>query len=73
MVRRDFPGVRALAWLRLPAGLALRETLRILRPSWRDSTCGAALRGALRELPWLVRERRVIAPALVRLYRLLHG
>jgi GT2 family glycosyltransferase len=58
------------AWLRRPLWSALGQTLRVVRRAPRD---GAALRGiaqALAGLPWVLRERRVVAPDLERRIRL---
>ncbi|HEX6734543.1 MAG TPA: glycosyltransferase [Azonexus sp.] len=48
------------AWLRRPLASALRETLRRLRAAAHDPGLAHALGGALRGLPWVLRQRRVI-------------
>jgi GT2 family glycosyltransferase len=56
------------AWLRRPVGSALRESARVLGRARRgDALAGAA--AALRGAPWIVRERRVIPPAVERALR----
>jgi len=48
------------AWLRRPAGGALRHTAAVLRSIPRDTASAAALASAVAALPWVIRERRVI-------------
>ena len=47
-------------WLRRPVGRALRRTVWLARSAPRDRTTAAAFAEALRALPWVVRERRVL-------------
>jgi GT2 family glycosyltransferase len=60
-----------VAWLRrrLP-GAALR-TARILRPALADAAVRAGARDALRDTPWIIRERRPVTKELERALRLL--
>jgi GT2 family glycosyltransferase len=58
-----------VAWLRRPAGSALRETWRVLRHSARLRDGMGALGEALGGLHWVLRERRVIPLHLERLRR----
>lgn len=51
-------------WLRRPAPAALRRTVALLRVVPRDLATLAALAEALRGLPWVLRERRVLPPAV---------
>ena len=65
-----------ICWMRLPLMLALRESLRLLRKARRERrerVMIAGLLAALRGLPWALRRRRVLPPAVLRLYRRLHG
>lgn len=50
-----------VAWMRLPLGPALRETLRLCRSAYGRRVLLPALVGALRGLPWVLRKRQVIA------------
>lgn len=52
------------AWLRRPAGSAWRETLLRLRQIAARPELAPALLAALRGLPWILRERRVVPPAV---------
>ena len=52
------------AWLRRPLGSALRRTAQLLARHRREPWAAAALRDALRGLPWVARERRPV-PASV--------
>jgi N-acetylglucosaminyl-diphospho-decaprenol L-rhamnosyltransferase len=52
------------AWLRRPAGPALRETIRALRQSARDRHAAAGLADALRGWPWVLANRKQISPEL---------
>ena len=45
-----------------PAAPALRRTLHLLRTVPRDRTTVSALLDAVRGLPWVLRERRVLPP-----------
>lgn len=76
-VRRDTTRRRALlarnalwtAWLRLPCTAALRETVRLTPRVWREA---GGLRGyceALAGWRWIRRERRVVPPHVVRMWR----
>jgi len=59
------------AWLRLPAPLAIARTMELAPDVWRDA---GGIRGwweALRGLPWALRHRRVIPPAVETMWRLL--
>ncbi|MQA31958.1 glycosyltransferase family 2 protein [Modestobacter roseus] len=49
-------------WLRRPFKPALRRTLHLLRTVPKDRVTARGLLAALRGLPWLVRERRVLPP-----------
>lgn len=49
-------------WLRRPAPVALRRTATLLRQLPRDRTTAAALVEAVRGVPWVLRERRVVPP-----------
>ncbi len=62
-----------LAWMRLPVGLLVRESARLLRAALRDAHARAGWVAALAGLPWVIRQRKVVPPRVVRLYRLLHG
>lgn len=48
------------AWLRRPLPGAVRQTARLIRPIGRDRAVPGALAGAVRGVPWIVRERRVV-------------
>lgn len=50
-----------VAWMRLPLGPAVRETLRLCRSAYGRRRLMPALMGALRGLPWVLRKRQVIA------------
>jgi GT2 family glycosyltransferase len=60
-----------VAWLRLPLASALRRTWRICRASRDGRAAAAALLEAMREAPWVWRERSVMPPQVLRLYRML--
>jgi GT2 family glycosyltransferase len=49
-------------WLRRPLRPALRRTLHLLRTVPRDRVTARGLLAAVRGVPWLVRERRVLPP-----------
>ena len=51
-----------VAWLRRPLGGALRQTLRVLGDGLRDPGLIAGCFDALRGLPWVLRNRRVVPP-----------
>lgn len=59
------------AWLRRPLAGALRRTIALLRSIPRDRASASAVAEALRGVPWVLRERRVIPPAVERGLRLL--
>jgi len=48
------------AWLRRPAPIAARQTLRALGAASRDADARAVLIASLRALPWALRRRRVV-------------
>jgi GT2 family glycosyltransferase len=52
------------AWLRRPAGGALRRTAAVLRSVPRDPASAAAVARAVAGLPWVLRERRVIPASI---------
>lgn len=60
------------AWLRRPLGPALRRTARLV---WERRAAGTwlALAAALEGIPWVLRERRVVPPALERAIALLEN
>ncbi|MDB5727116.1 MAG: hypothetical protein JWQ00_321 [Noviherbaspirillum sp.] len=60
-----------VAWLRLPFASALRQTWRACRASRNGRVAAAALVEALGQAPWVWRERSVMPPDVLRLYRLL--
>jgi GT2 family glycosyltransferase len=49
-------------WLRRPLKPALRRTVHLLRTVPRDRVTARGLLAAVRGLPWVVRERRVLPP-----------
>lgn len=70
--RRD--GIRNTlwtTWLRRPAGSALRRTVWLAGSVPRDRTSVEAFARALRGLPWVLRERRVVPAAVEANLRLL--
>lgn len=58
------------AWLRLPAGAALRESLRMVPALLREGGLVGCVDTA-RGLPWILRERTVIPPTVQQLRRYL--
>jgi GT2 family glycosyltransferase len=65
--RRRLLGIRNtlwFTWLRRPAGPALRRTAELAGTVPRDATSAAAFGAALRGLPWVLRERRPVPPAV---------
>jgi GT2 family glycosyltransferase len=63
--RRRADGIRNTlwtTWLRRPVRPALRRTLHLLRTVPRDRVTARGLLAAVRGIPWLVRERRVLPP-----------
>ena len=61
------------AWLRRPARAAVRKTLDHLRGAPRDRTRLAGAAAAVRGLPWVLTERRVVPPEVERSLRALEG
>jgi len=61
-----------VAWLRLPFFMALRQTARICKSS-STQVVSAALINALREIPWILRRRRVLPRRVLALYEMLEG
>jgi glycosyltransferase involved in cell wall biosynthesis len=61
------------AWLRRPVPGAARHTMAVLRSVPRDRASGVAVARAVRGLPWVLRERRVIPPAVEAGLRLLEA
>lgn len=59
------------AWTRRPPGPALRWTLHVIRQSPADRTTLGGLADALRGLPWALRRRRPLPPAVERRMALL--
>jgi hypothetical protein len=59
------------AWLRRPAGVALAETLRLVRDAVRDRDDRAALGAAARKLPAALRSRHRLPPEVERKVRIL--
>jgi GT2 family glycosyltransferase len=53
-----------LAWLRLSASTAARRTRKVLARAPRDPAARRALADALKGIPWILRERRRLAPAV---------
>jgi N-acetylglucosaminyl-diphospho-decaprenol L-rhamnosyltransferase len=58
-------------WLRRPLPSAAIRTVRLVRRLPRDRITAAGITDALRGLPWVVRERNPVPPAMERGYRLL--
>lgn len=74
--RRRQLGIRNtlwFTWLRRPAGSAWRRTAGLAATVPRDAASAAAFVAAARGLPWVLRERRPVAPALEAQIRLLEG
>jgi GT2 family glycosyltransferase len=61
-----------VAWMRLPWRTALAETRRILRRPYGLPVLLHALSGALRELPWVLKRRRVIPLEAAYWFRRVH-
>jgi GT2 family glycosyltransferase len=61
-----------LAWLRLPWHTALRDSLRMLRYAAAHGVLLAALRSAMLETPWVLRNRRVVSERVHGWYKLLN-
>jgi GT2 family glycosyltransferase len=73
-LRRDSILVRNafwVAWMRLPLMSALRDTWRICVRNAHRRVLGSALWSALRGLPWVLRNRRVVPTDTALLYRML--
>jgi GT2 family glycosyltransferase len=65
--RRRLVGIRNtlwFTWLRRPAVSALRRTAELAGTVPRDATSAAAFGAAVRGLPWVLRERRPVPPAV---------
>jgi GT2 family glycosyltransferase len=62
-----------VAWLRLPLASALKQTWRNCLASGDRRVAAAALMEALREAPWVWRQRSVMPPEVLRLYRMLRS
>ena len=63
--RRRRDGIRNTlwtTWLRRPVVPALRRTLHLVRTLPRDRVTAQGLAAAVRGLPWVLRERRVLPP-----------
>jgi GT2 family glycosyltransferase len=60
-----------LAWLRLPAGMMLADTLHACLAALRSRDDALAVLAALRGLPWALARRRVIPAPLARMAQLL--
>jgi GT2 family glycosyltransferase len=63
--RRRRDGIRNTlwtTWLRRPMRPAVRRTVHLLRTVPRDRVTARALLAAIRGIPWVVRERRVLPP-----------
>ena len=58
-------------WLRRPAGRALLRTMWLARTSPRDRVTAAAFGEAVRGLPWVLRDRRVLPAHVEQRFRLL--
>lgn len=75
--QRDNPGRQKIvlrnalwvAWLRLPAASAWEETRRLCRSAPSRRVLKAALLNAARELPWVLRKRRVLPQEVHSMYR----
>ena len=64
--RRRRDGIRNTlwtTWLRRPLRPAVRRSLHLLRTVPRDRVSALGLLAALRGMPWVLRERRVLPPA----------
>ncbi|HWC33079.1 MAG TPA: glycosyltransferase [Actinomycetota bacterium] len=59
------------AWLRRPLPAAISRTTRILASSPTDADTWRGLAGAIRGLPWVVADRRVVPPSVERHLRAL--
>ncbi|MFN6992971.1 MAG: glycosyltransferase family 2 protein [Aquincola tertiaricarbonis] len=61
-----------LAWLRLPLAVAWDETRSVLRDARQQGLRREGLRAAMAGLPWVLRQRRVLPPQVVRDWWLVH-
>lgn len=61
-----------VAWLRLPLPTSLRNSFRMLRYAHRHKVFLATVRSTLKEFPWVLRNRRVVQPQIIRWYRILN-
>jgi GT2 family glycosyltransferase len=64
--RRRRDGIRNTlwtTWLRRPVRPALRRTAHLLRTLPRDRVTARGLLAAMRGIPWVLRERRLLPPA----------
>jgi GT2 family glycosyltransferase len=74
--RRNYHVVRNrlwVSWLRRPAARARVQTWMTVRTAFTDRTAARGLVGALAGLPWIMKERRVVPPALERQLALLES
>jgi GT2 family glycosyltransferase len=71
--RRQLRNLLWSAWLRYPWPAALARSLRAVTDAAPDPVTLLALADALRELPWVVAERREVGPELARRLTLLSG
>jgi hypothetical protein len=62
-----------IAWLRLPRGLAMRETRRVLRALPSSTEAAGVLAYALRGVPWVLGDRHLLPPEVVALYERVFG
>jgi hypothetical protein len=61
------------AWMRRPWPAALRRSGRLLTSAPRDGVTLRGLAGAVAGLPWVLRRRRVLPPAVERGLRLIES
>jgi GT2 family glycosyltransferase len=74
--RRRRDGIRNTlwtTWLHRPVRPALRRTLHLLRTVPRDRVTALGLLDAVRGIPWVVRERRVLPPSAEARFAALDG
>lgn len=62
-----------IAWLRLPRGLAMRETRRVLRALPSSTEAAGVLLYALRGVPWVQGDRHLLPPEVVAQYERVFG
>ncbi len=75
-VRRRRDGVRNALWfllLRRPWPAVARRAVVLTRSAKRDAAWALGVLAALRGLPWVLRERRVLAPAVEARFRVLEA